>query len=251
MKVVALYSIKGGVGKTTAAANLAYLASLRGYRTLLWDLDPQAAATYSFRIRPKVKGGSRKLVRRKKTLGRLVKGTDFEGLDLLPADFSYRHLDIVLDGEKKPTGRLRKLLKPLKSDYDLVLFDCPPSISLVSEAVFEAADLLLVPLVPSTLAVRTLDQLLLFCEKANHRHLRVLPFFSMVDRRKGLHREITGRLPLERPELLVTRVPQDAEAERMGLKREPLPLYAPRSRAAAAFEALWKEVEPHLGEGCP
>jgi len=62
MKTIASYNVKGGVGKTSAAVNLAYLSAQDGYRTLLWDLDPQGAATFLFRIRPKVKGGSRKLV---------------------------------------------------------------------------------------------------------------------------------------------------------------------------------------------
>jgi cellulose biosynthesis protein BcsQ len=242
VKVLALYSIKGGVGKTTAAVALAWLAAREGIRTLLWDLDPQAAATWTFRIRPKVKGGSRRLVRRKKTLERLIKGTDYERLDLLPADFSYRHLDIVLDGTKKPTGRLRKLLKPLGSEYDLVFLDCPPGISLVSEAVFGAADALLVPLIPSPLSLRTLDQLLDFRRRNGLDGLQVFPFFSMVDGRKKLHRQGTGELPLEHPDILVTRIPFAAEAERMGLERAPVSVYAPRSRAAAAFDALWEEI---------
>ena len=62
-KVLATYNVKGGVGKTSAAVNLAYLAAHAGSRTLLWDLDPQGASTYLFRVRPKVRGGGRKLVR--------------------------------------------------------------------------------------------------------------------------------------------------------------------------------------------
>jgi len=246
VKVLALYSIKGGVGKTTAAVALAWLAAREGIRTLLWDLDPQAAATWTFRIRPKVKGGSRRLVRRKKPLERLIKGTDYERLDLLPADFSYRHLDIVLDGTKKPTGRLRKLLKPLGSEYDLVFFDCPPGISLVSEAVFGAADALLVPLIPSPLSLRTLDQLLDFRRRNGLDGLQVFPFFSMVDGRKKLHRQVTGELPLEHPDILVNRIPFAAEAERMGLERAPVSVYAPRSRAAEAFDALWEEIAQRI-----
>src|SRR5688572_25271461 len=113
MKVVATYNIKGGVGKTSAAVNVAALAAADGVRTLLWDLDPQGSATYLFRIKPKVKGGAGKLVRGTSDVATLVKGSDLENLDLLPADFSYRNMDLVLDGTRRPTSRLLKVLAPL------------------------------------------------------------------------------------------------------------------------------------------
>jgi len=134
MTILATYNIKGGVGKTAAAVNLAYLAAQAGARTLIWDLDPQGAATFYFRVKPKVKGGGKGLVNKSRPAGDLIKGTDYPQLDLLPADFSYRHLDIHLDEMRKPTRALHKILKPLRDEYDYVFLDCPPSISLVSEA---------------------------------------------------------------------------------------------------------------------
>ena len=90
------------MGKTSAAVNLAYLAAREdGARALLWDLDPQGASTYLFRVKPKVKGGGRRLVRGKSDVERLIKGTDHERLDLLPADFSYRHMDLALDAHEE------------------------------------------------------------------------------------------------------------------------------------------------------
>ena len=117
-KILATYNIKGGVGKTSAAVNLAYLASRDGRQTLMWDLDPQAAATFLFRVKAKVRGGGRKLVALKSDVDGLIKGTDHPGLDLLPADFSYRHMDLALDGFKRPTRRLAKVLEPLRDEYD-------------------------------------------------------------------------------------------------------------------------------------
>jgi len=108
MKIVALYSIKGGVGKTSSAVNLAFISACKGYRTLVWDLDPQGASSYYFRIKPKIKGGSKDLIAGKRELDGLIKGTDFENLDLLPSDFSFRNLDLVLDAKKKPTQQLKK-----------------------------------------------------------------------------------------------------------------------------------------------
>ena len=246
MKVLATYNIKGGVGKTAAAVNLSFLAARAGARTLVWDLDPQGAATFYFRIKARIKGGGKQLIRGKGDLDGQIKGTDFTNLDLLPADFSYRHMDIVLDDAKKPTGRLRKLLKPMAKQYDYLVLDCPPSISLVSEAVFRAADVLLVPIIPTTLSLRTLEQLLTFRADNGLAGVSVLPFFSMVDRRKKLHRTILETLPAEVPELLTTAIPYASDVERMGLQREPLGLYAPRSKAAKAYEALWAEIEEKL-----
>ena len=122
MKVVATYNIKGGVGKTSAAVNLAWFAARDGLRTLLWDLDPQGSATYLFRVKPKVKGGGTALVRGKRTLDDGIKGTDFDHLDLMPADFSYRNLDLDLDSTKRPTDRIRRLIAPLKDEYDPVSY---------------------------------------------------------------------------------------------------------------------------------
>jgi chromosome partitioning protein len=182
MKTVATYSIKGGVGKTSAAVNLGALAARDGLRTLIWDLDPQGAASFLFRIRPKVKGGGKGLIRAKGDPLAVMKGTDIEGLDLLPADFSYRHLDIELDKRSKPLERLRQVLAKLDGAYDLAILDCAPSISLVSESIFSAADLLLVPIVPSTLSVRTFEQLQGFLARAGDPAPDVLAFLSMVAR---------------------------------------------------------------------
>ncbi|NEX22086.1 AAA family ATPase [Thiorhodococcus mannitoliphagus] len=250
MRILATYNIKGGVGKTAAAVNLAYLAAKRGERTLLWDLDPQAAATYYFRVEPKVAGGGQGLLRGGKkgtTLDEVIKGTDFPGLDLVPADFSFRNFDLMLDDAKGSTKQLRKLLRPLEDDYDLVFLDCPPSISLVSESAFRAANALLVPVIPTTLSARTLEQLLEFLEgQARLDGLKVLPFFSMVDRRKRLHLESMAELPTRWPQFLKTSIPYASDVERMGVQRMPLPAYAPLSPAALAYQSLWAEVCENL-----
>jgi cellulose biosynthesis protein BcsQ len=246
VKVVATYNIKGGVGKTSAAVNVAALAAADGLRTLLWDLDPQGAASFLFRVKPKVRGGGRKLVRGRSEVATVLRGTDVEGLDLLPADFSYRHMDLVLDESGKPTRRLRKVLAPLVPYYDLVVFDCPPSISLVSEAVFEAADALLVPLIPSTLTLRTFDQLADFVDNEVARRPEIVAFFSMVDRRKRLHREVVETLPVGRSDVARAAIPAATEVEQMGVRRAPVVVTAPRSRSARAYTELWAELRDRL-----
>ena len=242
MKILATYNIKGGVGKTSTAVNMGHLAARDGLRVLLWDLDPQGAASFLLRVRPRVKGGGKALIKGRRELDAAIKGTDFDRLDLLPADFTYRNLDLILDSTKKPTERLDQLLRPLADEYDLIVLDCPPSISLLSESVLHAADVLLVPLIPTTLSVRTLDQLSDFIAGFDGHKPQVLAFCSMIDRRKRLHREIAEQLPEERSDVARTVIPALSLIERMSVERAPVTAFAPRSAAARQYAALWEEV---------
>jgi chromosome partitioning protein len=247
VKIFASYNIKGGVGKTATAVNLSYLAARDGYQVLLWDLDPQGAASYLFRIKPRVKGGGKALIKGTKSVDAAIKGTDFGGLDLLPADFTYRNLDLLLDAAKRPERRLASLLAPLKAEYDAVFLDCPPSISLLSESVLHAADLLLVPLIPTTLSVRTLDQLTEFVGSFNGHQPDVLAFFSMIDRRKRLHTQIAQELPAARRSFATTVIPSASLIEQMSVHRAPVAAFAPRSQAARCYRELWLEVRERAG----
>lgn len=250
MKTLATYSIKGGVGKTAAAVNVSWIASQRGRQVLLWDLDPQGAASWYLRVRPEVEGGAKKLVRGKSDPADLIRGSDFERLDLLPADFSYRNLDLVLDASRKPRKRLGKTVKPLSGHYDLLVLDCAPSISLVSESVFRTADVLLVPAIPTPLSLRTVEQLAEHLDDEGRLgKLDVAVFFCIADRRKKLHREICeGWTPPAGIRKLRTVIPSSTWIEKMGTERAPVGVFAPRSSAARAFRELWLELDPILSE---
>jgi len=247
-RVVALYNIKGGVGKTSAAVNLAWIAAEQGARVLLWDLDPQGAASYMLRIKPKVRGGGAKLVRGKSDPAALLKGSDHERLDLLPADFSYRNMDLALDATKRPTRGLQRVIEPLAADYDYIFLDCPPAISLASESIFAAADVLLVPLIPTPLSLRTFEQLQRFvAEEVPKPRPRILAFFSMADGRKTLHRSIMDELLASGGgSVLHAVIPAASDVEKMAARRLALPAFAPRGRAGKAYGALWDEVRTRL-----
>jgi chromosome partitioning protein len=254
MRIYATYNIKGGVGKTTTAVNLAFLAAESGLRTVLWDLDPQGAASFMFRVKPRVKGGGKALIKGKRPLDDAIKGTDFDNLDLIPADFTYRNMDLLLEAASnstsggsdppggKPARKLSKLLAPLADEYDAVFLDCPPSVSLVSENVLHAADIIVVPIIPTTLSVRTLEQLADFVAEFNGHRPDLLAFFSMVDRRKKLHREITEKLSVERTEVARTVIPALSVIETMSVERAPVAVFAPNTGATRAYRALWAEL---------
>lgn len=242
MKIIGTYNIKGGVGKTATAVNLASLAAMEGYKTLLWDLDPQGAASFYYRIKPKVKGGSDEMLA-KRRLDHIIKGTDIAGLDLIPADFSYRHMDIALSEYKRPAQQLMKLLRPLAQEYHLLFIDCPPNITLVSENVFYAADLLMVPIIPTPLSIRTHKQLLKHLKKSSGITLNVMPFFSMVDRRKKLHRQIIEALPEKYSDISPYMIPYASQVEQMGVYRAPVFSYAANTPAARAYQGLWQAMK--------
>ena len=246
MKKIAIYSMKGGVGKTAACVNLSYLASRDGSDTLLCDLDPQGASTFYFRIRASKNFKANKFIKGGKHIDKNIKGTDFPHLDLLPSKLSYRNLDLALDALKNSKKRLKQIFKELEDDYDYLFMDCPPGISLVSENVFNAADIVIVPLIPTTLSELTYETLLKFFEKNDINTSKIYTFFSMVEIRKTLHQETMSKITQEGGNIFKTHIPYRSEVEKMGINREPVPVSNPHSDSTEAYEALWDEIKAVL-----
>lgn len=247
MKVLALHNLKGGVGKSAAAVNLAALAAADEVPTLLWDLDPQGAASWYFHG----EGGdskARKLFESGSAASRLAKPTEYPNLSLIPADFGYRYLDIVLKKVEPPREALRRLLKAFAKEYRLVVLDCPPSLAHLADNVFTAADLVAVPVVPTFLSLRAFEQVQDYLRSEGLDAKKLRPFYSMADRRRSLHREL-----LENPPRLMAQgfnavIPYSSTVERMGEHRAPLLAYAPaEDPARTAYAALWLEVALALG----
>lgn len=138
MQIVACYSNKGGVGKTATAVNLAYAFATSGRRTLLCDLDPQGASGFYFRVKPSKKLTEARFFEDVEHFTKSIRGSDYDNLDILPANMSFRDFDVFLSKMKDARSRLKKALKAVKGDYDIVLLDCPPNISILSENIFRA-----------------------------------------------------------------------------------------------------------------
>ena len=241
MKILAFYHMKGGVGKTASVVNLSYLAANSEAKTLIWDIDPQGSATFYFRIKPKIKSSPKSLLKSGKRLSTEIKGTDYENLDLLPADFSYRNLDVKWEKLERPKAQLKEMIKRVGANYDFVFLDCPPNLTIVSENIFNAADYIFVPIIPSTLSIRTFEKLMTFSKKKNYDQRKIFAFFSMVEPRKKLHGE-TIASARGNNRFLQNRIPYLSDVERMGIHRQPVAAYAPKSMSAKAYRALWNEV---------
>ncbi|MGA2141240.1 MAG: AAA family ATPase [Brevinematales bacterium] len=247
MKSIGVYNIKGGVGKTSAAVNLAYLASADGFRTLLWDIDPQGSATFYLHKKQGMNVSLKKVIAGKEDISEYIKKTDYENLSLLPSDFSMRNLDILLDDVKKSRKRLTGILKTLKDSYDIVIMDCPPSISLLSENVFHAADILLVPMIPTPLSRRTYLQIIEFYRENELDDSVIVPFFSMAEKRKKIHSSSMEELSKTIPGICENYIPYLSEIEKMGVVRKPVAIRSMKSRGSAAFHMLWDEFrKKHL-----
>ncbi len=245
MAIIAVYNIKGGVGKTATAVNLSYLSSRAGNATLLCDMDSQGSAGYYFRVRPPKKFNADAFLKGGKHVAASIRGTDFPGLDLLPADFTYRNIDIALDEYRKSRRRIRKILKPLTREYVHIFLDCPPNITLLSENIFDASDIILIPFIPTTLSWLSFKKLLAFFKKTGVDRRKLLVLFSMVDKRKKMHTEMMAHFG-KRKRVLASSIPFLADVEKMGVYRQPVPARLPRSAAARAYENLWREVEERL-----
>ncbi len=241
MTTIALYNLKGGVGKTAAAINLAYLAAAGGLKTLVWDLDPQGSSSFYLDVKPSGKNESKKIFTGEMALKDAVQDSAFENLWVVPADISARNADLVLDELKQSRKKLKGLLNSLK-EFDIVFLDAPPGISLLHENIFNAADWVLMPNIPTTLSVRSFETVLDYFKENDLDKSKIKCFFSMVDHRKNLHHETMQQFYTNKL-FFKNYIPYLSDVEKMGTHQQPLFEYANSSYAAQCYRDLWNEIK--------
>ncbi|MCB2065761.1 MAG: ParA family protein [Erythrobacter sp.] len=239
MAVIAIYSAKGGVGKTTVAANLAWCAAtISCRRTLLWDLDLAGGAGFLFGVEPGRKPASA-LYSQDLSPEKLITRTAYDRLDLLPADDSLRDLNSVFArlGKRK---QLRKLTQSLAKRYERIILDCPPALGEISAQVMRAADLVIVPLPPSPLSARAFDLVVREIKAHAKVHPPILPVLSMLDLRRNLHKQAQEANPGW------PAIPYASVVEQCAVRHQPVGAFAPASPAARGFAQLWTAIERKL-----
>ena len=241
MVSIALYNLKGGVGKTAATINFAYLAAADGYKTLVWDLDPQASSSFYLHATPTAKNESKKLLTSELPLQDAVQDSAFENLWVIPSDLSARNADVVLDEMKKSKKKLKGLMAGAR-EYDVVFIDCPPGISLLHENIFYAADWILMPNIPTTLSIRSFETVMSYFDENELNKGKVKCFFSMVDHRKNLHHEVIQQFYKDKL-FFKNYIPYLSDVEKMGTNQQPIFEFANSSYAAQCFRDLWNEVK--------
>jgi chromosome partitioning protein len=241
MATIAVYSLKGGVGKTTLATTLAWYAAAGGSarRTLLWDLDPQAAASWLLGANAPGLNDAQSVFTRETDAAGLVRPTGIANLSVLPADRSLRDLDRLfhtLDKRK----RLARLTDKLGKSWDRIVLDCPPGLTDTADQALRAATLVIVPVIPSPLARRAFEDVVRHLREEHGRIAPMLPVFNMVDRRRTLHLAALA----EQPDWPV--VPIASSLEAMSANA---PLAGPFSITGSAGHAvalLWRGIERKL-----
>ena len=190
MKKIALYNIKGGVGKTTTTVNLACMLAKQGLSVLLWDMDPQGGSSYFFNEENSNDNTHGKLFDRYITIYEVIKATDTYQIDVISNDSKFS--DQFMNKASRITALnfinhdlMNITLDEVKDDYDVCIIDCSPGRFLLHDNIFKAADLLLIPNIPAPLSVYCNNQLIQELQAKHANKNKILSFYNMVQVNKN------------------------------------------------------------------
>lgn len=242
MVTIALYNLKGGVGKTASTINLAYLAAQEGFKTLVWDLDPQGSASFYLGVQTQHKNESKKVLENDIDIAETIQPTVYENLSIIPADLSARNADILLNDLKQSKKKIYSILNSLKKYADIIFIDAPPGIALLHDNLFHAANFILMPNIPTTLSIRSYETVSQYFKDNGYDDQKIKCFFSMVDHRKNLHHETMNTFYKDKI-FFKNYIPYLSDVEKMGVQEAPVETFAHNSYAAQCYRDLWKEIK--------
>ena len=246
--IVSIANQKGGVGKTTTAINLAAALALRGKRTLLIDLDPQANSTMSFIDMQQVQRSVYDAIAEPQiAMADVILPSPIENLSIAPSRIALAKLEAKLVGEMDAHFRLKDKLDPIRKQYPNIVIDCPPALGLLTVNALVASTHLLIPIQSSYFALEGTDDLLETIEKVRSRPnpaLRILGVvITMHDKRTALGRDIRTQIQkVFGGKVFKTVITKSVRLEESPAYKESIFTFAPDSTGATEYYRLCEEV---------
>lgn len=247
MKKIAVYNIKGGVGKTTTSVNLSCFLAKAGLSVLLWDLDPQGGSSYFFQRQNQNANSHGRLFDKYITIYDVIQPTESYSIDLISNDPVFS--DMFLNKASKIASidfgnhdLFKFTLKEVEDDYDVCIMDCSPGRFLIHENIFNAANLLLVPNIPAPLSLYCNNMLMDSVEENEPAACRVLSFYNMVQTHKNLHRQYLDRRQEQGARLLNNYIPFYSDIELIAHTHESIFHQIKDSKAVGYYQSLWEEI---------